>query len=332
MPTRAASAIAIAILLLSFASLELPRPAAAQDVPAIPADRPGLKGVVGHWWYINRYGPRLLDEYAALGVTSVRLAVDWEEIEPIQSERHFERLDPIFLGLRDRGIDVLPVIATVPSWAATNGEACFFMPLSCVLDRTKLDAFKITMRELVARYRHVSNWEFWNEPEGWQGMRNPADYEFWYRGFYAAAKEANPSSRVAMSSLTGWDFLGRVSSDVPYDAVTVHSYGDHRGDPIETAKVQRLHDETVARGNQVPVWLTEYGWNGSWLDDRTRVGTLDWTMRWLIETPYIEIADYHMLHDTEEPYECCYGLISAAPSLAPKQPVYDRFRSYHVTR
>jgi hypothetical protein len=321
-----------AALLLLVGAVDLPLTALSQGSPQIPSDRPGLKGVVGHWWYIERYGPRLLDEYAALGVTNVRLAVDWQHIEPIQGQRTFERLDPIFQGLRTRGIEVLPVVATVPSWAALNGDECYFMPLSCLPNQQKIGEFQATMSELVSRYGHVSTWEFWNEPEGWKAMRNPAEYEIWYSAFYAAAKQANPRARVAISSLTGWDFLGRISSNVPYDAVTVHSYGTHHGDPIETPKIARLRAETLARGRDVPIWLTEYGWNSSWLDETTRVETLDWTMRWLIENPYVELAHYHMLHDTEEPYECCFGLLTAAPHLAPKQPAYDRFRSYQVAR
>jgi hypothetical protein len=322
--------VLVAFSLLSVFQGSLHPAKAADESIVIPADRPALKGVVGHWWYTARYGDRLLNEYAALGVTSVRLAIDWQHIEPIRGERHFERLDPILSGFRARGIEVLPVIATAPSWATRNGDECYVMPLSCQLDRQIVGDFQLTMMEIVSRYRNITTWEFWNEPEGWKGMRTPEDYEFWYRAFHAAAKRANPGARIAVSSLTGWDFLGRLSPDIPYDAVTVHSYGDHNGDPLETAKIQRLYTETQARGRNVPLWLTEYGWNGSWLDDKTRPETLDWTMRWLIQTPYIEMAHYHMLHDTEESYECCYGLISAAPLFMPKQPAYDRFRSYQV--
>jgi hypothetical protein len=47
----------------------------------LDADQAGLKGIVGHWWYLQRYGDALLDEYVRLGVTNVRLAVDWRDIE-----------------------------------------------------------------------------------------------------------------------------------------------------------------------------------------------------------------------------------------------------------
>jgi hypothetical protein len=302
----------------------------AQRAFVIPAERAGIKGMAGHWWYADRYGPRLLDEFTALGVTNVRLAVDWLHIEAVQGEVHFEKLDPIIFGLRDRGIEVIPVIATMPPWATWNGAECFESHLKCRLNREQVKGFQTTMSLLVQRYSHIRNWEFWNEPEMWENMRDPAEYEFWYRAFHKAAKEANPAARVAVSTLTGWDFAGRLSSDLPYDAISVHSYGDHRNDPVETDKVYKLYQGIRSGGRDVPVWLTEYGWNSTWLDNRGRVEALDWTMQWLLETPFVEFAHYHMLHDTEEYWECCFGLLTAAPDFIRKQPAWDRFQSYTV--
>jgi hypothetical protein len=302
----------------------------AQRAILIPPDRAGLKGIVGHWWYADRYGPRLLDEYAAVGATNVRMAIDWLHIEPVEGERSFDRLDPIILGLRDRGIDVLPVVATMPPWATWNGEECFLEHLKCRLNRENVVGFKTTMSALARHYPHIRTWEFWNEPEMWEGMRDPAEYEFWYLAFYTAVKGANPSARVGIGTLTGWDFVQRLSPDLPYDAVSVHSYGDHRGDPIETDKIYNLYVGTRSRGRDVPIWLTEYGWNSNWLDSRGVADALDWTFRWLLDQPYIEFAHYHMLHDTQEYWECCFGLLGPAPDFTPKMPAWDRFKGYPV--
>ena len=54
-----------------------------------------------------------------------------------------------------------------------------------------------TIRQLAARYPEVRRWEFWNEPEMWDGARNAPDYEWWYRAFYAAIKAVSPSARIA---------------------------------------------------------------------------------------------------------------------------------------
>src|SRR5439155_15724903 len=66
----------------------LARPSAEPTALTFPADRAALKGMTGHWWHLDRYGGRLLDEYARLGVTNVRLSVDWVLIEPAEGQRN----------------------------------------------------------------------------------------------------------------------------------------------------------------------------------------------------------------------------------------------------
>jgi hypothetical protein len=296
---------------------------------AIPAARAGIKGVVGHWWYVDRYGTPLVDQYARLGVTNVRLAVDWVHIEAVEGKRDFSRLDPIMAAFQDRGIEVVPVLATVPPWASYNGADCFQDHLACRLNPDKIPEFKQTMRLLVERYPEVRRWEFWNEPEMWQDMRNPAMYELWYRAFYQAARQANPSVRVAASTLTGWDFFQHLSPDVPVDAVAIHSYAGDRGPPLATDRIQALRDGLLGRGKDVPIWLTEYGW-GSWMGPNDRAAALEWTFRWLLDHPWVELADYHMLWDTEEWWNCCFGLVGPPPDYAPKQPAFDTFLNVSI--
>jgi hypothetical protein len=185
------------------------------------------------------------------------------------------------------------------------------------------------MYELVARYPEARRWEFWNEPEMWVSMRNPAEYDRWYRAFYQAAKEANPEAVVAVGTLTGWDFFRQLSPDLPVDAVTVHSYaGDDWG--LDTQKILRLHEGVRSRGLNIPIWLTEYGWDSRWMDHQRRARTLRWVFNWALSQPFIELAHYHMLHDIEEERDCCFGLVGKAPDFVPKQPAYDTFRSIFV--
>jgi hypothetical protein len=295
----------------------------------IPADRAGLKGMVSHWWDADQYGRRFLDQYAQLGVTNVRLAVDWKAIEAAEGQRDFSRLDPIMAGFRDRGIEVVPVIATVPSWAALNPDECALRELVCLLDRDKGEDFRETMAQLVSRYPEVRRWEFWNEPEMWYAVRDPVDYEWWYRVFYRVVKEIKPSARVAVGTLAGWPFFSRLSPDVPADAVSIHSYAGSSGDLLETDRIVRLHDGLVSRGRTIPIWLTEYGWDSKWMPNADRAKAIGWVFAWLLDHPYIELAHYHMLQDDEHG-GCCFGIVGAAPDFAPKQPAYDVFRSYLV--
>jgi phage tail protein X len=314
-------------------------PAAAQEAqpgpaadPAIvlDADRAGLKGMVGHWWYVQRYGDALLDQYVRLGVTNVRLAVNWRDIEELtEGERSYAVLDPIMDAFADRGIEVVPVVAAIPVWASLNPTECAADTKMCSLNITKLAAFQSTMTDLVARYPEVRRWEFWNEPEMWAGLRRASDFEPWYRAFYTAAKSVDPQLVVAVGTLSGWDFVSKLSPDLPMDAVSMHPYAG--GDwGLDTSAIERLHDGLLARGVNVPIWLTEYGW-AQWMDPPRRARTLKKVFEWMQARPYIQLADYHMLLDSEEAEECCWGLVGPAPSFAPHEPAYSLFSSIAVS-
>ena len=304
---------------------------AAGPIVELSPREAGLKGVVGHWWFLEQNLDRFLAAYADLGVTTVRLAVDWRQIEPEEGRRDFSKTDRLFGALLERGIEPVPVYATIPPWAARNPEPCRARDLACEPEPSKLEAFVATAAELVGRYPRVVRWEFWNEPEMWPGMADPAVHQLWHRAFYRAAKAANPEARVALATLTGWERVARTDPDLPFDAVTMHTFEDHRGDPIHTARIRQLRAELLARGRDVPIWLTEYGWD-DWLDDAGRAETIRWVLDWLRAEPYVELAHYHMLHDTDDPETCCYGLLGPPPDYRPKPLAYEAFRSYVARR
>lgn len=64
----------------------------AQRVIELSPAEAGLKGVVGHWWFFDANLQRFLDAYSDLGVTTVRIATDWGQIEPEEGRRDFHML------------------------------------------------------------------------------------------------------------------------------------------------------------------------------------------------------------------------------------------------
>jgi hypothetical protein len=46
----------------------------------------------------------------------------------------------------------------------------------------------------------------------------------------------------------------------------------------------------------------------------------------------VELAHYHMLHDTTEAETCCYGLLGPPPEFVPRPLSYAAFRAYVVKR
>jgi hypothetical protein len=292
----------------------------------------GIKGIVGHWWYLEPNLARFLDAYADLGVTTVRITVDWRQIEPEPGRWDFARTDRLFGALIERGIEPVPVFATIPAWASLNPEACRVKELSCEPDPDKLAGLEITSLLLVSRYPRVTRWEFWNEPEMWPGMADPSTFQRWHRAFYRGAKRANPNARVALGTLTGWSFVRALDHDLPFDAVTMHSFESHWSYPIDIERIELLRTELLGRGRDVPIWLTEYGWDSRWLGDQGRAETIRWVLDWLLDHPYIELAHYHMLHDTDDPETCCFGLLGPPPNYEPKRLPYEAFRAYVVKR
>src|SRR6266851_455506 len=163
----------------------------------------------------------------------------------------------------------------------------------------------------------------------WAGLRRTSDYEPWYRAFYTAAKSVDPRLEVGVGTLSGWDFVSKLSPDLPMDAVSMHPYaGDDWG--LDTSGIERLHDGLLARGVNVPIWVTEYGW-GQWMDPAHRARSLSKVFAWMQARSYIQLADYHMLQDAEEADECCWGLVGPAPSFAPREPAYSFFSSIAVS-
>lgn len=324
--------LAIVPLVTSWASVGAQRAGDGGPIVELAPREAGLKGMVGHWWWFDAHLTRYLDAFADLGVTNVRLTTDWLQIEPEEGRRDFARTDRLFGALLARGIEPVPVFATIPVWASRNPAACRARDIDCEPDPAKLEAFERTIAELVGRYPGITRWEFWNEPEQWPGLADPSVYQRWYRAFYRAAKRANPQVRVAVGTMTGWGFLARTDPDLPFDAVTMHSYAGHIGDPIQTAELEQLRAGLLARGRDVPIWLTEYGWDSHWLNDEVRAETIRWVFDWLRAHPYIELAHYHMLHDAEDSWECCYGLLGPPPAFEPKRLPYEAYRAYVVRR
>ncbi len=282
-----------------------------------------------------RRWPEDVDLLGELGVNAYRFSIAWPRLFPDggdrRDQRGFDHYDRLLDALLERGIEPVPVYATIPPWAARNPGPCRERNLACEPDPARLPAFEATVADLVGRYPRVVRWEFWNEPEMWPGMADPAVHQLWHRAFYGAAKAANPEARVALATLTGWERVARMDPNLPFDAVTMHSFEDHRGDPIHTARLGQLRAELLNRGRDVPIWLTEYGWD-EWLDDAGRAETIRWVLDWLRAHPYVELAHYHMLHDTDDPETCCYGLLGPPPDYRPKPLAYEAFRSYVVRR
>ena len=133
----------------------------------------------------------------------------------------------------------------------------------------------------VRRYQdYVRRWEIWNKPnfvQFWRPRPDPVAYSQVYETLRATILRVDPTAEVAVGGLgqltatippgiPGLEFLRRlVSLRPPISVVAIHPYstGDHAQwvhVPGENNfdDIQRAHDQLVAEGVRVPIWVTEW--------------------------------------------------------------------------
>jgi hypothetical protein len=156
----------------------------------------------------------------ASGVGSVRLAVQWRELQPrAGAAPDLRALDAFVAGAARARVDVLPVMLGTPPWAAVDpGD-----PASPPRRAATYGRFLAT---LVARYgpsgslwrgagapprRPIRRWQVWNEPDiarYWHAREPwPRGYVRLLRGARAALRRADPGAQVVLAGLTNRSWI-----------------------------------------------------------------------------------------------------------------------------
>jgi Beta-galactosidase len=338
-----------AVWLVAAVALVAPGRAAGQSPTLRPAPRP-LFGIAGHAWWSDEHFDTFLRMYRELGITGVRIPLDWKTFEVEEGRYDFSMFDRVLPRLDAAGLTLTVYFVTVPAWATSNPDACRLQEQEfCDFPATREAQYRLAARAALTRYPFVRYWEAGNEPEQWRRQgNNPADYLRMLRPFYEEAKAINPNNQVAISTLTGWRYVARLydlAPDRPWDAVAYHPYGgpdgadappwglasDDPGTGLYTLEMDRLHAEMAARGDDgKPLWITEYGWER---DPAIQGDRLRAALSWMASRPWITQAHLHMLHDqgTER-----FGLtrleppgpINGTTRFVPKAPFYNAFKDY----
>ena len=167
--------------------LDQPAPAAPAPAPAPRQEQPaGLAGDMGlaigsdgiDWDRANRI--------RSMGGRWVRIDLNWQRLEEVRGEPHWELYDGTIAGLRDQGLEPLVVLVGAPDWARRKNR------------QPDPDLFAGFAAAAVERYRgSVGNWEIWNEPNHtlfWEGKPNPAEYTELLNKASARMAEADPGA------------------------------------------------------------------------------------------------------------------------------------------
>jgi len=103
---------------------------------------------------------------AEAGTRSVRLVAWWKWMEPAQGFIDFSQLDLRVAEAAGRGLAILVVFTSIPTWANGSAPDCDFWSGECSAPPSNPDFFGDFAGAVAARYASaVDSWEIWNEPD-----------------------------------------------------------------------------------------------------------------------------------------------------------------------
>jgi polysaccharide biosynthesis protein PslG len=327
-----------------------------------PTARPAEPGVVAdlNWWITPAERQQTASAVEELGAKWVRLSVQWAYVEPFPGI-----YDPWQLAETDRAVDiarasgaqVLLMIYNAPSWA--SGSTGSNVP------RDPAD-FARFAGSLAGRYRgKVSAYEIWNEENYvrfWSTGPNAAAYTQLLRAAYPAVKQADPAAEVVFGGLSTGDYrfveaAYAAGARGAFDAMAVHPYTycgtagpteirrerDGRMTRDSFLAYREVRASMLARGDDKPIWLTEFGWNtssercdpaaGIWqggVSEETQANYTSKAFALIQKDRYVQIAIVYSVRNggVANTPEAQYGLLHR--DYSPK-PAYDAFKRFATT-
>jgi len=287
-------AVAVVVALAACGSSSVPPAAPNAPRPAGPVIGAMFDGpVLGRDVNLGKQ----LDLAVASGVESLRVAVNWSEMQPYPSAAEvpaadksrfqtvggvpteFSGLDRIVGAAAKRGLSLLPVVEFVPSWDALQPGKLGSPPKSAA-------PFAAFLTDLVERYgprgtfwsTHpalprvpIRMWQIWNEPHlvmYWSEQPFAQSYVKLLAASHAALKAADPGAKVVLAGLANysWRYLANIYR-VPgaqrlFDVVAIHPYTAQPAGVITI--LQRARAVMNRFGDsQKPILATEITWPSS---------------------------------------------------------------------
>lgn len=212
------------------------------------------------------------------GAKWVRLSIQWKNLEQAVPGAY----DTWWLAHVDRAVDladaaglnVLMMVYDAPPWASGSAsrntprypaDYANFMRFVATRWSEKIDAYEIWNEQNIAR--------FWTNPSA-------AEYTRLLQAAYPAVKAVDPTAPVVFGGLSTSDYAYVEATYAAgargyFDVMAVHPYtycGTGSPDEIRRTADGRIARDAflayrevrasmLARGDDKPIWLTEFGWN-----------------------------------------------------------------------
>ncbi len=281
-----------------------------------------------------------LDRAKEAGAHILRVDVGWASIEDSgkgqYNQWYLRRLDKVVDKAQARGIKLLLTFWETPCWASSAPETAKQGCTGRWWDRevqryapNDPRDYADALAYVANRYKgRVAGWEIWNEPNHpvyFKSGDPVRDYAALVKAGYPAAKAADPGAVILAGSLADADFaftekLLDQGIAGNFDAYSVHPYSGDRS-PLDEGDdrwiqnsylrgVPAVRETLLRRGQDVPLWLTEFGWSTCTVRDRQSYANCvdpDVQARHLTEAftqmrswPYVKAAFWFNLQDTSD--------------------------------
>jgi hypothetical protein len=209
-------------------------------------------------------------------VETVRMPIDWFEVEAAPGEYDFGAVDAEVGAAADAGIRVMPFVYGRPGWLGQQNRP--------PLDGRALLRWKRFLRVLVGRYGPqgsfwvgrkklpIRRWQIWNEPNFrlfWAPRIEPAGYAKLLRASATTIHAADPGAKIVLAGIAPvgagmktWVFMRRLLR-VPgvrgdFDYAALHPYSANV--PELDYQLEKVRAAMVAGGaGSKPLIVTEVG-------------------------------------------------------------------------
>ncbi len=285
-----------------------------------------------------------LDAMVELGATWIRIDIDWSRIEPEPGRWEWDATDRVMRAARDRGLNVLGLLAYSASWARPADTSNKHAP-------DDVGAFATFAATAADRYLDdgVVTWELWNEPNSadfWQPRPDPTAYASLVMAATEAIRRVSPDATIMTGGLApssddppdAWSprrFLETMYETLPpgtVDAVAIHPYS-FPADPTDDTKSWNLYAQLPglrllverAEGAPTPVWITEFGAPYDEDDPERQAEIVVEGVQCALTQPDPPPVFVYALHDApEDPGDRRFGLLTADRA---ERPVWFELRS-----
>jgi flagellar hook assembly protein FlgD len=229
-----------------------------------------------------------------------RESFEWRRLEPRQGWFEWAKFDQAVNVAAAHNIGTLGRLEFSADWASSapssvTGSAREFYP------PTDVATFAAYARAVVHRYKdRIHVWEIWNEEDlsiFWKPAPSASGYATLLKAAYAAIKAEDPTAKVVMGGMTGFDraFLdGVIAAGAwsSFDILGIHAYvapGPEAS--MFSTWIQNATAYLSGKGGK-PLWITEFGWSTYSGSGSSYIGVTETTQAAYLARAYLVAAQW----------------------------------------